>query len=90
MRLDAYFPTANLVLEYDGPQHQEFRPHYHVNQQQFLELQQRDREKDVLLAQHGIPLLRISYQEPRTEGHLRERLGILHITATTNVNPMPR
>jgi len=83
LRLDAYFLIANLAIEYDGRQHYEFDPHYHVDEQQFQALQQRDSLKDSLLSQHGIPLLRISYREPKTADYLRQKLSILQITAAT-------
>ena len=77
MHIDAYFPQANLAVEYDGRHHQEYVPFYNKSLRAFHELQQRDREKELLFIQHDIPLLRIADNEPRTEIHLRQRLAML-------------
>lgn len=74
MHIDGFFPDFNLAIEYDGRQHFEFVPYYHVTEEQFHELQQRDALKASLLESHGIHLLRVSYREPKTESHLRKRL----------------
>jgi hypothetical protein len=81
MYLDAYFPIANLALEVDGPHHYKFIPYYHVTEAEFAASKQRDLDKDRLLTEHGIRLLRIGYNEPRTT----ERLLILIAAATASV-----
>lgn len=75
MHVDAYFPRHNLAVEYDGKQHRQFIRWYHRTADAFARLQQRDADKDQLLAAHGITLLRVRDDEPRTEAHLRQRLA---------------
>lgn len=74
MRVDAYFPTSRLILEYDGRQHREFFPLYHKTKKQFVELKRRDRLKEKLIAEHEIKLIRISDKEPKTRKHIIDRL----------------
>ena len=72
--IDAYFPITNLAVEYDGKQHRHFMPLYHKTKQQFADLKRRDRLKERLLAEHGVPLLRIQSTEPKTREHITARL----------------
>ena len=74
MHVDAYFPLLTLAVEYDGKQHRMFLPHYHKGENQFEELKKRDALKQNLLEAHGIKLVRIRDDEPRTKEYLRQRL----------------
>lgn len=75
MHLDAYFPTANLAVEYDGRHHREYMPLYHRTPEAFVHSQQRDSLKNRLLESHGIPLLRVTDKEPLTVEYVMERLS---------------
>lgn len=66
MHIDAFFPRSNIILEYDGKQHREFMPFYHKSKKQFADLQERDKIKDQLFQEHGIILVRIQDNEPKT------------------------
>lgn len=74
MYLDGYFPSHNLAVEYDGPQHRVFTPWYHRSLAGFERCQYRDRLKESLIGQHGVRLLRVLSTEPRTVEHLAARL----------------
>lgn len=73
--LDAYFPNHQIAVEYDGKQHREFMPFFHRVIEVFQRAQARDKEKELLLKQHGIKLIRIADNEPCTHEYLARRLG---------------
>ena len=77
MRLDAYFPNHNLAVEYDGKMHRKFIKFFHSTEQEFLDLQQRDRIKEQLVREHGMLFMRIVDTELRTAEHFKQRLDSL-------------
>jgi hypothetical protein len=75
LRFDAYFPSLNLLVEYQGAQHWKFIPVYFKSENVFEKLKARDALKVVLVKLANIPLLIIREDEPwQDEDHLRKRL----------------
>lgn len=62
--IDAYFPNANIALEYDGEQHYKFVPHFHGTIEKFKYQQSLDKFKDNTLALMDIKVIRIKFDEP--------------------------
>jgi hypothetical protein len=77
LHIDAYFHEHNLAFEYNGRQHYEAIPNlYGEDSNDRLEVRQaRDQEKYRLLKEHGINLLVIRYDEPKSRVHLMKRLS---------------
>lgn len=57
MRVDIFLPELGAAIEYDGRQH--YSVAFAGNESFLQKIQERDREKDRLLAMHLVPLLRI-------------------------------
>ena len=80
LRVDAYFPKSNLVVEYDGQQHRKFMPYFHKTPQHFLDLRYRDHTKERLVQERGLLFLRVTDLEPKTAEHLARRLdGLVNL-----------
>jgi hypothetical protein len=76
-RFDGYFPTHNLIVEFHGHQHYEFPSVYIKTQEDYFDLQERDRIKENLVRADGIHYLVIREDEPfDDESYLRERLEV--------------
>jgi very-short-patch-repair endonuclease len=79
--VDAFFPSFSLVVEYMGPQHDESnvlmdrRP---GRRQQRTRYQER---RTVVLAEHGIRLVRVRHCDELTEEFVRRKLLNLGIKA---------
>lgn len=58
LRVDIYLPDQNVAIEYDGRHHKEHT--FSKSKEGLDRIIQRDAEKDALLSEHGIPLLRVS------------------------------
>lgn len=74
LRVDAYFPSEKLVLEYNGVQH--FKPNKLMDRRQGR-AEQRRRYTELrrkLIPKHGLNLLEINYNEPLTEEYLKTKL----------------
>lgn len=74
LRVDAWFPNENLVLEYHGIQH--FKPSKLMDKRKGR-AEQRKRYtllRQKLIPKHGINLIEIRYDEPLTEEYIRTRL----------------
>ncbi|MFA6322328.1 MAG: hypothetical protein WCX71_02510 [Candidatus Buchananbacteria bacterium] len=74
LRVDAYFPTKNLVLEYHGAQH--FRENKLMDRRKGRAKQRRKYTKlrQKFIPMHGLKLLEVSYDEPLTTEHIKNRL----------------
>lgn len=59
-RFDFYINTKYLI-EYDGPQHFEYRPYLHSSESAFIKGQERDFFKTNWCKENNIPLIRIPY-----------------------------
>ena len=53
----------NLAFEYDGSQHNEYVPFFHNDKQGFEDSKQRDSDKELLLRNRGLNLIRIDNLE---------------------------
>ena len=62
-RYDFYLPKINRLIEFDGPQHTEFKNHWYQTKEEFIEAQSRDQEKNNYALKNHIPLVRIPYTE---------------------------
>lgn len=74
LELDCYIPDSRIAFEYDGKQHFELIKHFHKEEQDFKDLQKRDKEKDRLCKELGIKLIRIKYDEEISEDLIKEKL----------------
>lgn len=63
LQLDGYCEELKLAFEYDGIQHSDPRSHFHKNSNEFYELQERDKYKNIRCAQLGILLIRFNNLE---------------------------
>jgi hypothetical protein len=74
LRVDAYFPAYNLVVEYHGVQHfkvnklMDRRTGRAEQRRKYTELRRK------LIPKHDLKLLEIKYDEPLTINHLKNRL----------------
>jgi len=73
--VDYYIPEINYAIEYDGEQHDRFREHIHGTYEEFVNMQHRDRLKNLLLHDHGIKLVRIYHSEKITKEHIQELIN---------------
>lgn len=62
-RYDVFVPHIPLVLEYHGRQHFEYVDFFHTNQEGFLDMQLRDKQKEELCEEHGIAYAVFRYDE---------------------------
>ena len=71
LRVDAWFPEENLVLEYHGIQH--FKPSKLMDRRKGRAAQRRKYtwRRQILIPKHGINLMEIRYDEPLTEEYIR-------------------
>lgn len=62
-RFDFYLPQYNVLIEYDGEQHFTYRENINSwnNKENFIKVQQRDKEKNQWCKDNNIPLIRIPY-----------------------------
>ena len=56
-----FFVNKQYYIEYDGQQHFDCQHHGWNNENEFLKIQQRDKEKNLYCLQNNIPLIRIPY-----------------------------
>ena len=61
--LDGYNEELKIAFEYDGAQHYELSNYYNKNEEEFKNLQYRDRLKTYRCEEKGIELIRIKYDE---------------------------
>lgn len=60
-RYDFFIPEKRILLEYDGKQHTEFVPYFHIDEEKFIRQKERDQAKNKLAKEKGFFLYRISY-----------------------------
>lgn len=79
LELDRYYPNLKLAFEYDGAQH--FEPvEIWGGEETFVEIQRRDKEKNMLCKKQGITLIRIPYTERLSLKNIKgilEKKGVL-------------
>lgn len=73
--IDAYFPIANIAIEYDGIQHDQYVEFLHKSKEKFKRTQMLDKHKESILNQMGIRLIRIKYNEPLNKEYLSKKLN---------------
>ena len=59
LRIDAYYPSLKLALEFDHKQHNSYISYFHKSEQEFEYCKERDEIKNSLLRENGISLIRI-------------------------------
>jgi len=74
LRLDFFCKKLRLALEYDGPQHEEFIPFFHENEEGFREQLERDSRKERWCKLNDITLVRIK-EEDLNEEALRRKIN---------------
>jgi hypothetical protein len=62
LELDGFCEELNLAFEYQGKQHFEFIPHFHLDDQALVRQQERDARKRLLCAEHAITLIEIPFE----------------------------
>jgi hypothetical protein len=62
-RYDFYLTDMNRIIEFDGEQHFKFKNNWAQTEEEFLQAQQRDKEKNQYCFKHNIPIVRIPYTE---------------------------
>lgn len=62
LELDMYNEANRIAFEYDGAQHDVYTPHFHTNYYHFEYRKLLDRLKTDLCKEHGIKLIRISWE----------------------------
>lgn len=58
---DFYLPDYNLLIEYQGEQHEKYRPGFHKNKESFMKQQEHDRRKRNYAEINDVGLLEIWY-----------------------------
>ena len=61
LELDGYNDDIGLAFEYDGEQHAVYPNWFHKTEEEFIQLQENDREKDRLCLEQGVKLYRIPH-----------------------------
>ena len=79
LKVDAYYPDFNLIVEYDGEQHFQvvrWNPKQSMEEaKKLLKLQQkRDKTKEKLIRTKDIKLIRFKFDEPLTKKYIRKKL----------------
>jgi len=73
LELDIYLPSREIAFEYQGQQH-----YYPIDawggETALVELKRRDRKKSRKCAKKGVKLIAISFREPLTENHIKDRI----------------
>lgn len=74
LRLDGYFKSHNLAIEYMGSQHYEHNKYFDKTYKDFLNRKNRDSIKKTLCLNNNIKILYIKYDEPLTIEYLTQKL----------------
>lgn len=72
--LDFFLSRYNLGFEYDGEQHFKYIEHFHGDRRGFAQAQKRDTRKEELCDDLNITLVRVAFDEPMTEKHVRSKI----------------
>lgn len=62
LRIDAYYPNANIAIEYNGPQHYFVDGLYTRTEEDLIKRKKLDKLKADLIKEHGIKLIVIHYK----------------------------
>lgn len=74
LRIDAYYPNANIAIEYNGPQHYYVDGRYTKTEEELNYRINLDQSKYALIKQHNIHLIVIHYQDKINEQYIQEKL----------------
>jgi hypothetical protein len=90
MELDGYALSLGLAFEYQGHQHYQPVPYFHLNLEKFKQRQQDDECKRCLCLQHGVTLLEIPYyiSHDQLQEHLAQKLNGLKRELIIDNNPV--
>ena len=61
LELDCYNPELKLAVEYNGVQHYKYTPHFHKNNEAFLNQKYRDELKRRMCKDNMITLIEVPY-----------------------------
>lgn len=74
--VDGYYPENNIIIEYDGQQHYEYVEFLHKSHDKFERAQLLDRHKEKIINELGINLIRIRYDDPKTEEFIMNKIKV--------------
>jgi hypothetical protein len=75
LRVDAFYPNSNLIIEYNGEQHYRQIPCFHKTEEDFAEAVERDIVKYNLIISNGINLIIHKFSDDLSI--LQDKLGII-------------
>lgn len=76
LELDCYCEELKLAIEYNGRQHYEYVPFFHVSKDAFYNMRYRDDLKARLCKEHGVRLIIVPYHVEDIESFLADEIGI--------------
>lgn len=75
LRIDAYYPKANIAIEYNGPQHYFIDGIYTKNEEALIKRQKLDKLKASLIREHGIKLIVIHFKDKVTDEYIQDAIS---------------
>lgn len=75
LRIDAYYPNANIAIEYNGPQHYFVDGIYTKNEKDLIKRQKLDKLKADLIKEHGIKLIVIHFKDKITDEYIQNAIS---------------
>ena len=75
LRIDAYYPNANIAIEYNGPQHYLVDGIYTKTEEELIKRQALDKLKADLIRRHGIKLIVIHFKDKVTNEYIQEAIS---------------
>lgn len=85
LELDMFNEEHALAFEFDGAQHTVYTPHYHSNKYHFEYRQLLDRLKTELCAEHGVRLIRISWDRVKLSEPVKTALYLEELLASEGI-----
>lgn len=74
-RIDAYYPNANIAIEYNGPQHYYVDGRYTKTEEELARRQRLDKMKCDLIKEHGIKLIVIHFKDKVTDEYIQNAIS---------------
>jgi len=84
LRIDIFFATLNLAVEYHGKQHAEFPNAFHKTAEDFRYAAMCDAWKVKTLQQHGIRVIEFNHKDRLTRQHIISKLRKLDVLPRGN------
>lgn len=75
LRIDAYYPLANIAIEYNGPQHYFVDGTYTKTEADLIKRKKLDKLKADLIREHGIKLIVIHFKDKVTEEYIQNAIS---------------